>query len=140
MNEVYVKVVGKQTHTDGETEEVVSDVRAEATSRGDKHYIRYHDALLIEGGSVHTTLKIADDALTVMHRGDIETTIHYAAGRSQEVCYYTSHGLLPMRHDTKSIVVDYDGEEGTIDIVYDSYMDGSYLGERELHIEVKRRA
>ena len=139
MSEVSVKMIGTQRYADGETGEIISDVLAEATTRGDKHYIRYCDQVLVEGGAVRTTIKITNDALTVLRRGDIEATMHYAAGHSQEILYETPQGVFPMRHDTKSIAIDYDGAEGSIEVVYDTYVNRAFQGENLLRIEIKRR-
>lgn len=139
MTDVYVKITGRQRYADGETGEIIADALAEATMRGGKRYIRYHDRLLVEGASVRTTIKIADDAVTVLRRGAVEATMHYAAGHSQEIIYRTQEGIFPMRHDTKSISIDYDGEEGTIEVVYDAYVNREFQGENVLRIEVKRR-
>ncbi|BEU87147.1 hypothetical protein TAMA11512_06110 [Selenomonas sp. TAMA-11512] len=139
MTDVYVKMTGRRKDTDGEIEEIVAECSAKAATRGGKHYIRYADELLVEGASVPTTLKIAEGALTVLRSGAVDAAFHYAEGHRQEALYKTPLGDFPMRHDTKSIAIDYDGTEGTVEVVYDVYFGSELQGENVLRIEVKRR-
>lgn len=133
MNEVIVKVIGRQTDAAGEENalEVVSIGRH--YYKNGINYVLYDER---DEESVITSvlLKIADDKMTIVRRGEIKHEQSFIKNKRCQGKYVTPYGSLPMAVVTKDLMISFGAVSGDVNVKYDLEVGGEWVSANELSI------
>lgn len=133
MNEVIVKVIGRQTDAFGEASSI------EVVSVGRHYYKNGVNYVLYDEqaeGSAQTSvmLKIMDDKITLIRRGEIQHEQSFMKDQRCPSEYITPYGRLPMTVVTKELRIHYGAVSGDVNVKYDLEVGGKWTSENELSI------
>ncbi|WP_019554907.1 DUF1934 domain-containing protein [Propionispira raffinosivorans] len=136
MNKVVVTVVGSQKDATG------TESRIELISEG-KHYYKnginyvlYSDSELSGVQGTSTLLKIGDDHMTLIRKGDVMQEQYFARAYESTGIYKTPYGNLSLSVKTNDINIKYGSVSGTVIIDYALSMEGQWQSDNLLHIEI----
>lgn len=125
---VILTVRGQQTDIDKEeTTELLTG--AAYYYRNGKHYILY-DAVDPESGEQSSnTIKIGDDRVDVIRRGACRVHMVFEKDKQISSQYHTSAGMIQMEIFTSRLHVKQNEALIEVELVYDLYMNGTFLSE-----------
>jgi len=136
MNKVIVKVVGSQLDAAGEENSIKMMAEGRHYYRSGKHYILYDDPDLGKEKGSSTLLKVAEDSITLLRRGEVTQEQYFAKHKESTSVYRTPYGSLDLSVRTKAIDIAYGSVSGNIDIVYAMSVNGTWQSDNKLHIEI----
>ena len=132
---VVITVRGLQRQVDdAEPVEVIS--AGTYLSKENTHYLSYEEA--DEDGKItKNRIKITPDSIEMTKQGGITTQMIFFKGQKQYACYATPFGEMTLGMTTKHMVVTEEEKELSVALCYDLEINGSFVSECELDIEVK---
>ncbi len=96
-------------------------------------YLKYTEDLE-DVTEVKTTLKIKEDNLTLIRRGNLNSVQHFIRGEKTSFDYKTPYGKFSFELEVKEFLVDVSLEQGQIDIVYELYNQEQLVGVNSLTV------
>jgi uncharacterized beta-barrel protein YwiB (DUF1934 family) len=135
MNETKRRV-SIRLHTLHDGERMTVKANGHIYMKGRTTYIRFEEAGQ-EGGTVTTTVKVADKELTVIRNGAIRSEQRFAVGTVTSGYYGSAHGLLPLETETVSLGVDLYEGTGCVEWSYSLRIGGAEAGHFDLRLEVR---
>lgn len=138
MYKVKVVTSGFQKDLKGKHEKVAHLAEGQYYFRNNKHYVKYDDSALDKENVIATTIKTDGRKLTIFRRGAVETEMIFLHGEMTRTSYHTPYGPMELEIDTRQLEINMDevGGQGEIDLFYDLAVNGSPVGEYELHIKI----
>lgn len=104
--------------------------------KADTHYLSYEEA--DEDGKItKNRIKITGESIEMTKQGGITTQMIFVRGQKQYACYATPYGELTLGMTTKHIGLTEGKEQLSAALRYDLEINGTYMSECELDIEVK---
>lgn len=139
---VLVSVCGIQTTAGVECDPVEVVSRGERFEKGGKIYVIYdeieqEDTSQNEGKIVKNQIKIADDTVAILKRGESATHMVFTEGETSVTYYNTPYGNLEISLCTKSLEKTITDSQIDISIAYDLMVDGSVISGHRVKISVK---
>ena len=140
MNKVKVVTSGFQKDLKGQREKVAHLAEGQYYFRNKKHYIKYDDSAMDKENVIATTIKTDGDRLTLFRRGAVDTEMTFSHGEMTRSMYHTPYGPMELEIHTRQLEIHMDevGANGEIDLFYDLTVNGSPVGEYELHIKISK--
>lgn len=134
MDDVIVKVRGEQTGADGE--KVAMELVAEGHHyrKGLTHYVVYDDNVTDEATS--TILKISPQFMVLTRSGGITQEQHFQKNVISRTEYATPFGSMELAVKTDQIDIVYGTVSGEINVSYEMAVNGEWMSDNALHIEV----
>ena len=132
---VVITVRGLQRQVDDdEAVEVIS--AGTYLRKDDTHYLSYEEA--DEDGKItKNRIKITPSSIEMTKQGGIATQMIFVKGQKHFACYETPFGELTLGMTTKYIKVTEENGQISAALRYDLEVNGTYMSECELDIEVK---
>lgn len=96
-------------------------------------YLKYTEDLE-DVTEVKTTLKIKEDNLTLIRRGNLNSIQHFIPGEKTSFDYKTPYGKFKFELEVKEFLVDVNLKQGQIDIVYELYNQQQLVGVNSLRV------
>ena len=132
---VVITVRGLQRAVDGdEPVEVIS--AGTYLRKDDTHYLSYEEAD-DDGKITKNRIKITSSSVEMTKQGTFATRMVFVLGQQHHACYVTPFGELTLGMTTKYITVTEEEKELAVALRYDLEINGSYMSECELDIEIK---
>ena len=131
MYKVKVVTSGFQKDLKGKREKVAHLAEGQYYCRNNKHYVKYDDSDLDKENVIATTIKTDGGKLTIFRRGAVYTEMIFSHGEMTRTSYHTPYGPMELE-----INMDEARGQGEIDLFYDLAVNGSPVGEYELHIKI----
>ncbi len=138
MNKVKVVTSGFQKDLTGKREKVAHLAEGQYYFRNNKHYVKYDDSDIDEENVIATTIKTDGGKLTIFRRGAVDTEMIFLHGEMTRTSYHTPYGPMELEINTRQLEINMNEVEGRgeIDLFYDLAVNGSPVGEYELHIKI----
>lgn len=99
------------------------------------NFIRYVEQ--IEDGTVNVTIKVDDDSVKLIRKGDINMNLHFVEGQTTTTFYDISAGRIPLEVKTLRILHFVSGDGGKLKIHYELYQDNEKMGSYQYEINYK---
>ena len=138
MYKVKVVTSGFQKDLKGKREKVAHLAEGQYHFRNNKHYVKYNDSDLDKENVIATTIKTDGGKLTIFRRGAVDTEMIFLHGEMTHTSYHTPYGPMELEINTRQLEINMDEArgQGEIDLFYDLAVNGSPVGEYELHIKI----
>lgn len=125
---------------DGEGDEPIElETTGKFGTVNNKYYIMYSESELTGFHNTKTTIKIWDKNVTVMRKGNYNTTISYTEGEQKLCLYATEYGEIGASVKTFGVDFDFDAETMNGDVKVDYTLDTDnvnfYKNSLNIHIE-----
>ncbi|CAA4083670.1 domain of uncharacterised function [Staphylococcus aureus] len=99
------------------------------------NFIRYVEQ--IEDATVNVTIKVDDDSVKLIRKGDINMNLHFVEGQTTTTFYDISAGGIPLEVKTLRILHFVSGDGGKLKIHYELYQDNEKMGSYQYEINYK---
>lgn len=99
------------------------------------NFIRYVEQ--IEDATVNVTIKVDDDSVKLIRKGDINMNLHFVEGQTTTTFYDISAGRIPLEVKTLRILHFVSGDDGKLKIHYELYQDNEKMGSYQYEINYK---
>ncbi len=99
------------------------------------NFIRYVEQ--IEDAIVNVTIKVDDDSVKLIRKGDINMNLHFVEGQTTTTFYDISAGRIPLEVKTLRILHFVSGDGGKLKIHYELYQDNEKMGSYQYEINYK---
>ncbi|PZI30243.1 DUF1934 domain-containing protein [Staphylococcus aureus] len=99
------------------------------------NFIRYVEK--IEDATVNVTIKVDDDSVKLIRKGDINMNLHFVEGQTTTTFYDISAGRIPLEVKTLRILHFVSGDGGKLKIHYELYQDNEKMGSYQYEINYK---
>ncbi|PNZ48542.1 DUF1934 domain-containing protein [Staphylococcus schweitzeri] len=99
------------------------------------NFIRYVEQ--IEDATVNVTIKVDDDSVKLIRKGDINMNLHFIEGQTTTTFYDISAGRIPLEVKTLRILHFVSGDGGKLKIHYELYQDNEKMGSYQYEINYK---
>ncbi|MRX12788.1 DUF1934 family protein [Staphylococcus aureus] len=99
------------------------------------NFIRYVEQ--IEDATVNVTIKVDDDSVKLIRKGDINMNLHFVKGQTTTTFYDISAGRIPLEVKTLRILHFVSGDGGKLKIHYELYQDNEKMGSYQYEINYK---
>ncbi|HGZ8960092.1 TPA: DUF1934 domain-containing protein [Staphylococcus aureus] len=99
------------------------------------NFIRYVEQ--IEDATVNVTIKVDDDSVKLIRKGDINMNLHFVEGQTTTTFYDISAGRIPLEVKTLRILHFVSGDGGKLKIHYELYQDNEKMGSYQYEIIYK---
>ncbi|NFW85721.1 DUF1934 family protein [Staphylococcus aureus] len=99
------------------------------------NFIRYVEQ--IEDATVNVTIKVDDDSVKLIRKGDINMNLHFVEGQTTTTFYDISAGRIPLEVKTLRILHFVSGDGGKLKIHYELYQDNEKMGSYQCEINYK---
>lgn len=99
------------------------------------NFIRYVEQ--IEDATVNVTIKVDDDSVKLIRKGDINMNLHFVEGQTTTTFYDISAGRIPLEVKTFRILHFVSGDGGKLKIHYELYQDNEKMGSYQYEINYK---
>ncbi|CAA4096707.1 domain of uncharacterised function [Staphylococcus aureus] len=99
------------------------------------NFIRYVEQ--IEDATVNVTIKVDDDSVKLIRKGDINMNLHFVEGQTTTTFYDISAGRNPLEVKTLRILHFVSGDGGKLKIHYELYQDNEKMGSYQYEINYK---
>ncbi|BBK64128.1 DUF1934 domain-containing protein [Staphylococcus aureus] len=128
---IYTKQVLKQ-HNEKEKFEFTTEG---TWQQRQSNFIRYVEQ--IEDATVNVTIKVDDDSVKLIRKGDINMNLHFVEGQTTTTFYDISAGRIPLEVKTLRILHFVSGDGGKLKIHYELYQDNEKMGSYQYEINYK---
>ncbi|HFQ1901106.1 DUF1934 domain-containing protein [Staphylococcus aureus] len=128
---IQTKQVLKQ-HNEKEKFEFTTE---ETWQQRQSNFIRYVEQ--IEDATVNVTIKVDDDSVKLIRKGDINMNLHFVEGQTTTTFYDISAGRIPLEVKTLRILHFVSGDGGKLKIHYELYQDNEKMGSYQYEINYK---
>ncbi|MFK3461231.1 DUF1934 domain-containing protein [Staphylococcus aureus] len=128
---IYTKQVLKQ-HNEKEKFEFTTEG---TWQQRQSNFIRYVEQ--IEDATVNVTIKVDDDSVKLIRKGDINMNLHFVEGQATTTFYDISAGRIPLEVKTLCILHFVSGDGGKLKIHYELYQDNEKMGSYQYEINYK---
>jgi len=135
MQDVQIKLTARH-RVEGEWDETTHSYEGKCVQKASAWYVTYKEQL--EGaGEVSTTLKLTNQAITLIRQGGVSTRQQFEKGLSTQASYQSPYGPFAMETHTNKLRIRYEEEiPVAVEIAYQLWMNEQYAGEHELTIEL----
>ncbi|NHM45832.1 DUF1934 family protein [Staphylococcus aureus] len=99
------------------------------------NFIRYVEQ--IEDATVNVTIKVDDDSVKLIRKGDINMNLHFVEGQTTTTFYDILAGRIPLEVKTLRILHFVSGDGGKLKIHYELYQDNEKMGSYQYEINYK---
>ncbi|HDB7083288.1 TPA: DUF1934 domain-containing protein [Staphylococcus aureus] len=99
------------------------------------NFIRYVEQ--IEDATVNVTIKVDDDSVKLIRKGDINMNLHFVEGQTTTTFCDISAGRIPLEVKTLRILHFVSGDGGKLKIHYELYQDNEKMGSYQYEINYK---
>ncbi|HCZ7261510.1 TPA: DUF1934 domain-containing protein [Staphylococcus aureus] len=99
------------------------------------NFIRYVEQT--EDATVNVTIKVDDDSVKLIRKGDINMNLHFVEGQTTTTFYDISAGRIPLEVKTLRILHFVSGDGGKLKIHYELYQDNEKMGSYQYEINYK---
>lgn len=99
------------------------------------NFIRYVEQ--IEDATVNVTIKVDDDSVKLIRKGDINMNLHFVEGQTTTTFYDISAGRISLEVKTLRILHFVSGDGGKLKIHYELYQDNEKMGSYQYEINYK---
>ncbi|MFI9032870.1 DUF1934 domain-containing protein [Staphylococcus pasteuri] len=99
------------------------------------HIIRYNEN--IDDAKVNVTIKIEDDGVKLIRKGDINMNFHFVEGVETTTLYDIQAGRIPLNVKTLSILHFVTPDGGKLKVHYELYQNDEKMGSYQYEINYK---
>ena len=134
--DIEITVSGVQQDETGHR--TVTDYKAQGQyfERGGCRYLLYEEQDAESKAVTHNTLKIKDDSLELIRRGNVNSHMVFAVGSPMAADYVTVYGALHLEVNTEDLKCLWRSTEASIEITYSLSMTGELLSHNKLSIKI----
>lgn len=101
----------------------------------DADFIRYHEK--VDDAAVNVTVKLADDSIKIIRKGDINMTLHFVEGQDTTTFYEFPHGKVVLTVHTMSILHFVSENGGKLKVYYALFQGNEQIGKYQYEIKYK---
>ncbi|MCR5176614.1 MAG: DUF1934 domain-containing protein [Anaerovibrio sp.] len=138
MDIVKICTSGYQKDPEGKCEKVAHLAEGKYYLRNGKHYIKYDDSSMDTDYIIGTTIKIDGSKFRILRNGPIDTDMNFEAGKTTYAVYRTPYSSMKLEIYTRQLDISMDYASGNVELYYDMRVDGTFVGEYELRIEISK--
>jgi len=135
--DVIISILGLQQADTPETDNVTLVTQGRYYRHGDKYFVSYDETELTGLDGTRTTLKIEDDAVTVLRTGRYPSQLVFQMGKKHTSLYNTDFGDLTISVCTRNIKKALTDSGGFLDVKYEVEIDHAYAGSNHLQVDIK---
>lgn len=117
--DVIISVVGTQSTEDNDVNTMELVTEGKFYKKDNAYYVTYRESEVTGMEGTTTTLKIADDIVTLLRFGTVNTQFVFEQGQKHMAYYDTDSGALTIGVFTNEINVNLDDSGGEISVGYE---------------------
>lgn len=136
MNKVIVSVVGTQKDVYGEENRIELLTVGRHYLKNGINYISYQDSESTGMEGTATLLKVGEDCVTLVRKGQVEHTQQFKLKESSSSLYRTPYGDMTLTILTNNLDISFGSASSTIDIGYELVVDGQWQSANHLYIKI----
>ena len=140
MNEITLKIKGKQKIKDVEEDQMEFVTDGRLYEKNNSIYIMYDESEVSGMKGCTTTIKMTENSIKMRRTGDLgmNTELYFETGKRFNSVYNTPYGPMGIEVLTNYVKNDFDKEvyKGMIDVEYKISMDAVVESQNRLTIEV----
>ncbi|WP_196594470.1 DUF1934 domain-containing protein [Pectinatus sottacetonis] len=136
MDKVILTVEGSQIDILGDTTSIEFIAEGQYCQKNGISYILYNETKSSGMEGTKTLLKIADNTVHLIRKGNISQQQFFSDGVKSDSQYQTPYGSMKIAVLTKKITIEKGTISSSVYINYDMLINGAWQSNNELHIEV----
>lgn len=137
MNNVKVSIKGMQTQDD-DTNDVELFTEGQFEKNGDKYILIYKESEMTGFEGTTTTVEIENERVSIIRSGNVSNQMIFLKGKKTTSYYNTQFGSLVIGVMADKMDVDITDEGGKIDISYILDINEEFIGQNNVHIDIKK--
>lgn len=137
MNNVKVSIKGMQTQDD-DTNDVELFTEGQFEKDGDKYILIYKESEMTGFEGTTTTVEIENEKVSIIRSGNVSNQMIFLKGKKTTSYYNTQFGSLVIGVMADKMDVDITDEGGKIDISYILDINEEFIGQNNVHIDIKK--
>ncbi|WP_249412681.1 DUF1934 domain-containing protein [Siminovitchia fordii] len=122
---------------DGEEETFEMILFGQYYRKNNAVFLKYDEVQ--EEGTIHTLVKVNGEEATIFRKGIINMRMKFRLNEQKDGSHASEYGSLLLSTDTKRLAhLEHGGKcEGTINLGYDLYMQGTHAGKYDMEIQYR---
>ncbi len=137
MNNVKVSIKGMQTQDD-DTNDVELFTEGQFEKDGDKYILIYKESEMTGFEGTTTTVEIENEKVSIIRSGSVSNQMIFLKGKKTTSYYNTQYGSLVIGVMADKMDVDINDNGGKIDINYILDINEEFIGQNNVHIDIKK--
>lgn len=137
MKKAVISVKGTQKNIRDESDTIELITEGNFYMKGNTFYVTYNETELSGMDGTTTTLKISDDAVTLMRFGSNRSKMVFQKNKRHQSDYFTPYGKVLLGVEPSDIYVNMDEKGGELIIKYALDLDNEVVSNNELHLKVR---
>ena len=133
---VIISVKGSQS-TENDVNKLEFVTEGKYYKKGNNYYISYKESEVTGMEGTTTTLKVADDIVTLMRFGAVNSQFVFQRGQRHMSYYDTGYGAFTISVVANEVSIDVDDDGGAISIDYQLEIDNNRLGNNDFHMMIR---
>lgn len=105
--------------------------------KGGRHYVLYEESMEGFVKPLKNTIKFCNGFMELNRSGPVNVRMVFEENRKTMTSYQTPYGTILLGIDTKKIHITQDPDRMLVDVVYILDMDGNYLADCNLTIDIR---
>lgn len=138
--DVFLSISGLQFGLSGEDAEKIETVLTGTYyEKSGRHYVLYEETMEGFVEPLKNTMKFCDGFMELSRSGPVNVRMVFEENKKTMTSYQTPYGTIQLGIDTKKIHITQDPDKILVDVVYILDMDGSYLADCNLAINIRAK-
>jgi uncharacterized beta-barrel protein YwiB (DUF1934 family) len=135
--DVIISVKGSQISEDSDENVMELITEGKYYKKGDTYFITYKESEVTGMKGTTTTLKVADNMVTLMRFGSVNSQFVFQRGQKHVSYYDTEYGAFTISVYTNQMEIKVDDSGGEIRVGYELEIDNNKTGENDFHMFIK---
>lgn len=135
--DVIISVKGSQISEDSDENVMELITEGKYYKKGDTYFITYKESEVTGMKGTTTTLKVADNMVTLMRFGSVNSQFVFQRGQKHVSYYDTEYGAFTISVYTNQMEIKVDDSGGEIRVGYELEIDNNKTGENDFHMFIR---
>lgn len=134
---VIISVRGSSNYIDEERGRLELVTEGKYYRKGDTYFITYKESEVTGMQGTTTTLKVANDVVTLMRFGAVNSQFIFQRGQKHISYYDTNYGAFTVGVYTSDMNINVDDSGGEIMVDYELEIDNNNTGDNDFHMMIR---
>jgi uncharacterized beta-barrel protein YwiB (DUF1934 family) len=135
--DVIISVKGSQLAEDSDANVLELVTEGKYYKKGNTYFITYKESEVTGMQGTTTTLKVADNTVTLMRFGTVNSQFVFQRGQKHVSYYDTEYGAFTIGVYTNEIDIRVDDSGGEIRVGYELEIDNNKTGDNDFHMFIR---
>lgn len=135
--DVIISVKGSQISEDSDENVMELITEGKYYKKGNTYFITYKESEVTGMKGTTTTLKVADNMVTLMRFGSVNSQFVFQRGQKHVSYYDTEYGAFTISVYTNQMEIKVDDNGGEIRVGYELEIDNNKTGENDFHMFIR---